>query len=84
MKLFNIAVTFKALERELNLPDGVMVVGVSQHPTQNQFLVKIACDEMPSGYMPETFAEIGDAFRSENVKLHQREREEVLKNSIHF
>jgi hypothetical protein len=84
VKLFNIAITFKALERELNLPEGVMVVGVSQHPTQNQFVVKIACDEMPDGYMPETFAEIGDAFRKENVKHYQREREEVIKNSIHF
>lgn len=84
MKLFNIAITFKALERELNLPDGVHVVGVSQHPTLNQFLIKVACDRMPEGYMPDTFAEIGDAFRSEQQKEYQKEREDVLKNSIHF
>lgn len=84
MKLFNIAITFKALERELNLPEGVMVVGVSQHPTLNQFLIKVACEQMPEGYMPDTFAQIGDAFRTEKEKEYLREREDVLKNSIHF
>ncbi len=84
VKLFNIAITFKALERELNLPEDVMVVGVVQHPTQNQFIIKVACENMPDGYVPDTFAQIGDAFRTEQQKMYQREREDVLKNSIHF
>ncbi len=84
MKLYNIAITFKALERELNLPEGVLVVGVAQHPTLNQFVVKIACDTLPDGMVPESFAEIGDAFRQDQEREDRQERESILRESIHF
>ena len=80
----DVAAQWNKLNEVLSRAPGEAVVGVAQHPTLNQFVVKVACEQLPDGYVPESFSQIGDAFRREREIENQRERDAMIKDSIHF